>query len=84
MAAQSDACQRVAWLRDVVEDSDVTIDDLRKRLPDEEVEAVLLLTHRADEPYEDYIDRLARAERPALLGREVCFSASRSRPGSDG
>ena len=62
VAAQSDACQRVAWLHDVLEDSDVTIDDLRRRLPDEEVEAVLLLTHGTDESYEEYIDRLARAE----------------------
>jgi hypothetical protein len=60
--AQSDSHQRVAWLHDVVEDSDVGIDDLRARLPTAEVDAVLLLTHDESEPYEDYIDRLARAE----------------------
>lgn len=70
--AQSDSYQRVAWLHDVVEDSDVGIDYLRERLPEAEVEAVLLLTHDVSEPYEDYIDRLARAEGDVgLLARAV-------------
>lgn len=71
-APQSDPYQRVAWLHDVLEDSEVGINRLRDRLPKEEVEAVLLLTHDADESYEDYIDRLAQAQGDAgLLARAV-------------
>ncbi len=70
--AQSASYQRVAWLHDVLEDSHVGIDHLRERLPEAEVEAVLLLTHDASESYEDYIYRLAQAEGDAgSLARAV-------------
>lgn len=59
---QSESHQRVAWLHDVLEDSDVGVDYLRARLPQAEVDAVLLLTHDLDEAYQDYIDRLVHAE----------------------
>lgn len=69
---QSDSHQRVAWLHDVIEDSDVGVDQLRERLPEAEVEAVLLLTRGRNESYEAYVDRLVRAKGDAgLLARAV-------------
>lgn len=62
-AASSDAVQRVAWLHDVIEDTAVGVDDLRRRVSDSEVDALMLLTHDdPDESYDDYISRLLAAE----------------------
>lgn len=45
-----------ALLHDVVEDTDVTLEELRaKGIPEEILEAVDLLTHRKNVPYLDYI-----------------------------
>jgi hypothetical protein len=56
------AYQRVAWLHDVLEDSDVTAADLRGRLPDGELGALVLLTHSDPaEPYADYVGRIVDA-----------------------
>ena len=53
----------VAALHDVVEDSDMTAEELaRLGVSEVEVEAVNLLTHDDDEPYEEYIERLATAD----------------------
>jgi (p)ppGpp synthase/HD superfamily hydrolase len=50
----------VAVLHDVVEDTSVTLDDLRRGgFPPEVVEAVDLVTRRQDETYEQFIERLA-------------------------
>lgn len=53
----------VAWLHDVVEDTDVTLDDLRDRgMPDSVVEAVALMTRdeSGNQDYErDYLPALA-------------------------
>lgn len=52
----------VAALHDALEDSELTADDLwGMGLPGMELEALKLLT-RGDEPYEDYIERVATAE----------------------
>jgi hypothetical protein len=59
---RSEAHQRVAWLHDVVEDSDVSIEDLASRLPDAELEALRLLTHDETESYADYVSRIVDAE----------------------
>lgn len=68
-----DAHQRVAWLHDVIEDSALTAAELAGRLPDDELEAVTLLTH--DDPevsYADYVARIAAAPGPAgALARAV-------------
>lgn len=49
----------VAWLHDVVEDTGVTLDDLRDiGFPDEVVEAVDAITHRPSEPRSDYYARV--------------------------
>ena len=58
----------VAALHDVLEDSDMTAADLQAAgLGEVELEAVQLLTHDDDEPYDAYIDRLATA--PGESGR---------------
>ena len=49
----------VALLHDVVEDSDWTLEDLRKEgLPEEVVQAVGILTKKRNENYEEYILRV--------------------------
>lgn len=45
----------VALLHDVVEDTDVTLDDLRKQFPPEVVEGVRLMTHDPSVDYFDYV-----------------------------
>ena len=52
----------VAALHDVLEDSDLSAADLEAMgLTDPELEAVRLMTH-GDEPYEEYIERIATAD----------------------
>ena len=50
----------VALLHDVVEDTDVTLEELAKIFPAEVVEAVGMMTHGKDEPYLDYVRRVKR------------------------
>lgn len=45
----------VALLHDVVEDTEITIEDLAKEFPVEVIEAVSLLTHDANVAYFDYV-----------------------------
>ena len=46
----------VALLHDVVEDTDITLDDLKAQgFPDEVINALSLLTHKKNIPYMDYI-----------------------------
>ncbi len=63
----TEACVCVALLHDVVEDSDVTIEDIAAFFPAEVTEAVRLLTHDENVPYLDYI----RALRANPLARTV-------------
>lgn len=53
-----DACI-VALLHDVVEDSDVTLEELSKTFPEKIVAAVDAITRREDETYEAYINRVS-------------------------
>ena len=48
----------VAWLHDVVEDTDVTLEEIEKEFGKETVEAVNAITHRKDEPWADYLCRV--------------------------
>lgn len=70
------ACAIVAWLHDVIEDTDVTLDDLDARglAPLDRV-ALGLLTRSAGEKYEAYIGSIARygtdAGRVARLVKEA-------------
>lgn len=58
----------VAFLHDVVEDTDTTCDDLRKRgFPEHIVEAVDRLTRRRGENYDEFVERIA----PNALARAV-------------
>lgn len=55
----TDAEKAVAWLHDVVEDTPVTLDDLREIFPEEIVEAVDAITKRLLESYSEYLCRVA-------------------------
>ena len=48
----------VGWLHDTLEDTNITEEDLRKEFPVEVVDLVVLLTHKKDESYFDYIMRI--------------------------
>lgn len=50
-----------ALLHDVVEDTDITTDDLRALgIPEEVIRVIDVLTHRRGETYDDYVRRVAR------------------------
>ena len=58
MGVQGGEAQIVAVLHDVIEDTSVTAEDLRKAgFSEEVVAAVLCVTHRKDEPYADHVVR---------------------------
>jgi (p)ppGpp synthase/HD superfamily hydrolase len=60
--------QKVGFLHDVVEDSDISIDDLRTRGVEEEVlEAVDLLTHKDGITYEEYVRDIFRSGNKAAI-----------------
>ena len=61
-----DLAERAAWLHDVVEDTDVTIEQLVEHFDVKVVIAVQLLTKKPDVIYEDYI-KLVRSNHIALL-----------------
>lgn len=50
----------VALLHDVVEDTNISFDDLSKFFDDKIIEALKLLTHKNDEPYMNYIARIKK------------------------
>jgi len=57
---EGETAKMLALLHDVVEDSPVTISEIREMgFPAEVVEALALLTHREGVPYEDYVRRIA-------------------------
>jgi len=57
-----------ALLHDVIEDSDMTPDELRREgMPEEVVEAVVLLTHSRSVPYLDYIAALKHNEMARIV-----------------
>ena len=47
----------VAWLHDVVEDTDITLDELYRDFEGHIVDAVECLTKREEELYMDFVDR---------------------------
>ena len=71
MATENEVC--VALLHDVMEDTDITADDIRAAgMPEEVVEALLLMTHNASVDYLAYVralkgNELARAVKIADL-----------------
>ena len=52
----------IAYLHDVLEDTDVTVDALRKIFPNEIVDTLITLTHRKDESYFEYIQRVSKSK----------------------
>lgn len=48
-----------ALLHDVVEDTDITLDELARSFPADVVDAVCLLTHEEGVPYLDYVRAIA-------------------------
>ena len=60
MRMETEHAKIAAVLHDVIEDTSVTIDDLRQAGFTTDVLSTLdHLTHRADEPYESYIERVS-------------------------
>lgn len=57
----------VGLLHDLIEDTSVNADELRKEFSDEIVDALLLLTHRESEPYDEYIERIAKSKNRLAL-----------------
>lgn len=55
---ECDNIRMVALLHDVLEDTSITEKDLAIDFPQEVVEAVVLLTHKKDESYEDYLKKV--------------------------
>ena len=49
-----------ALLHDVVEDTDVTMEDLAREFPAEVIEVLKLLTHDDDVPYFDYVREIKK------------------------
>ena len=58
----TDIEQAVAYLRDVLEDTSVTVDELRNMFSNEIVDGVIALTHRKDESYFEYISRVSTSK----------------------
>lgn len=68
----------VAWLHDVLEDTDVTEEQLRKTFPTDVVDAVVAITRRPGESYEDYLRSLRM--NPLALIVKLADIASNSSP----
>lgn len=59
VALCGDYVEAAAWLHDTVEDTHVTMDNIRAMFPQEIADAVDALTHRPNEPLESYWTRVA-------------------------
>ena len=57
----------VALLHDILEDTEVTYEDLLKTLPYVIVDAIFALTRKSDETYFEYIDRITRSTKRAKI-----------------
>ena len=58
----TDVEKTIAYLHDVLEDTSVTVDELRNHFPNEIVDTVITLTHRKDESYFEYIQRISKSK----------------------
>lgn len=58
----TDIEQAVAYLHDVLEDTSVTVDELRNMFSNEIVDGIITLTHRKDESYFEYIARVSTSK----------------------
>lgn len=58
----TDIEKAVTYLHDVLEDTNVTVDELRNMFSNEIVDGVITLTHRKDESYFEYISRVSTSK----------------------
>ncbi len=69
---QGPAFATVGLLHDMLEDSDVTLDDLRAAgVTDAELAAIRLLT-RGDESYDEYVETIAKSEDRLAISVKPC------------
>ena len=68
----------VALLHDVVEDTDVTLEDLEGEFPEEVIDAVRLMTHDKDVDYEEYVTALKG--NPIARAVKMAWSTTRTSP----
>ena len=54
-----EAAKAVAWLHDVLAETDYTAAELRVFFPEEVVRAIIALTRKRGEPYEEYLRRVS-------------------------
>ena len=74
----------VALLHDVVEDTDVTFEELEKEFSNEVIDALRLLTHDKDEEYMEYVKRIKTNEiaRKVKMA-DIMHNYDKTRIGSD-
>ena len=74
----------VALLHDVVEDTDVTFEDLEKDFSKEVMDALRLLTHDKDEDYMEYVKKIKTNEIARKVKMEdIMHNYDKTRIGSD-
>jgi (p)ppGpp synthase/HD superfamily hydrolase len=79
-AAVSDEFKAVAWLHDVLEDTDFTAADLAALgVPSDVIDAVVVLTKPKGDLYADYVDRVAQNE----LAKTVKLADNKHNMGDD-
>ncbi|MCC4250173.1 MULTISPECIES: HD domain-containing protein [Microbacterium] len=71
--------EAIAWLHDVVEDTPVTLDQLRQQFPEDVVDAVDAITKRPGEDKPAYYDRVAA--NPLARAVKMADLADNSDPG---
>lgn len=73
------------FLHDVVEDTNFTFKELQSRgIDDSIIDALQLLTHRKDSPYEEYVDNIAKSGNSIALHVKynyLCHNLKRGRAG---
>lgn len=76
------------FLHDVVEDTNFTFKELQSRgIDDSIIDALQLLTHRKDSPYEEYVDNIAKSGNSIALHvkyNDFCHNLKRGRAGDIG
>ena len=58
----TDVEKAIAYLHDVLEDTSVTVDELNENFPNEIVDTLILLTHKQNETYFEYISRVSKSK----------------------
>jgi (p)ppGpp synthase/HD superfamily hydrolase len=86
MSDEASIC--AAFLHDVVEDTEITFDDLIEQgISAEIVEAVRLLTHDETVPYMDYIRNIRDSGNPVAIAvklADLCHNSDPTRMGDEG